>query len=191
MVISTANDALNQLLETRWWALALRGVLGIVFGVICFASPAIAAFSLLLVFGAFSFADGVLGLMASFGQARRGERWVWLAVEAVASIVIGLLVLFMPGLSIVVLFLVIAIKTAITGIFLLLASIKLDGEHGQGWMAVSGLITLLFAGLLFLAPLLGAKILIWWIGAWAIVFGTVLVGLGFKLRSVRNRLVAR
>ncbi len=191
MVSSIADTALNEFLEHRWWALALRGVLGIAFGIICFASPGIAAFSMLLVFGAFSFADGILGLASSFGQARRGERWIWLAVEAVASIVIGLLVLLMPVVSIVALFLIIAIKTAITGVLLLMASIKLDSEHGQGWLAATGVLTLLFAALLFTAPLLGAKILIWWVGAWAIVFGVLLVGLAFKLRSVRNRLAAR
>jgi uncharacterized membrane protein HdeD (DUF308 family) len=191
MAATTADAALNEFLEARWWALALRGLVGIVFGIICVASPAIAAFSMLLVFGAFSFADGMLGLAAAFGQARRGERWVWLAIEAVASIVIGLLVLITPGVSIVVLFLIIAIKTALTGMFLLLASIKLDGEHGQGWLATTGVLTSLFAAVLFMAPLLGAKILVWWVGAWAILFGAMLIGLAFKLRSVRNRLSRR
>ena len=111
---------------------------------------------------------------------------MWLAIEGVASLVIGLLVLFMPGLSLVVLFLIIAIKAAISGIFLLLASIKLDGEHGQGLMALGGAVNLLFAVLLFVAPLLGAKILIWWIGVWAVLFGIALVALGLKLRSLRK-----
>jgi uncharacterized membrane protein HdeD (DUF308 family) len=184
---SQANSALHEFLEQRWWVMVLRGLLGIVFGIICFTSPAIAAFSLLIVFGAFSLADGVLGLIASVGQARRGERWVWLAVEAVANIVIGLLVLFMPALSFVVLLLIIAIKAAISGVLLLMASIKLDGAHGQGFMAGAGLVSVAFAALLFLAPLIGVKVVIWWIGLWAILFGVLLVFLGFKLRAFLKR----
>lgn len=188
MAMSNADMARNEFLEARWWALALRGLFGVIFGIICFTSPAVAAFSLLLVFGIYSVADGLAGLAASIGQARRGERWVWLAIEAVASLVIGVLVLVMPGLSIVVLFLIIAIKTLITGVFLLMASIKLDGEHGQGFLAAAGVVSLVFAGVLFLAPLFGAKVLIWWVGLWAIVFGIVLIALGFTLRSVQARL---
>lgn len=188
MTETSVKEALNEFLEVRWWTLALRGVFGIIFGIICFANPALAAVSLVLAFGIFSIADGIAGLMTAFGQGRRGERWVWLAIEAVASLVIGAILLFMPGLSLVVLYFIIAIKAAITGIFLLLASIKLDGAHGQGLMTVAGAVSVIFAGVLLLSPMFGAKILIWWIGAWAIVFGIALIALGFKLKSLRNAL---
>jgi uncharacterized membrane protein HdeD (DUF308 family) len=101
-----------------------------------------------------------------------------------------MLVLAMPALSLVVLFVIIGIKAAITGILLLLSSIKLDGDHGQGYMAVAGAISLIFAAILFTAPMLGAKIAIWWIGAWAILFGIAVVILGFKLRSAREKVKA-
>lgn len=184
------NDALAEVLEKRWWLIALRGLLGIAFGIICIASPAIAAFSLLILFGAWSLVDGVFGLFASIGQARRGERWVWLAVEAVASIVIGILVLTMPAISFVALLLVIGIKALVTGFLLLFASVKLDGAHGQGFLVVAGLVNLAFAALIFLAPVLGVKIIVWWIGIWSILFGVALIALGFKLKGVARKLEA-
>ncbi|WP_199554277.1 HdeD family acid-resistance protein [Sandaracinobacteroides hominis] len=190
MAENSAQEALQEFLEKRWWVLALRGALGIVFGIICFTSPAIAALSLLFVFGAFALVDGILGVVSSFGRARRGERWVWLAVEAVASIIIGMLVLTMPAISMVVLFLVIAIKALVSGVLLLFASIKLDGEHGQGWLIAAALFNLAFAALMFLAPLLGAKILVWWIGIWAILFGVALLAVGFKLKGAASKLAA-
>ncbi len=179
---------LHELLEQRWWLIALRGLFGGIFGIICIASPAIAAFSLLILFGAWSLVDGVFGLFTSYGAAKRGERWVWLAVEAVASIIIGILVLTMPAISFVVLLLVIGIKALITGILLLLASVKLDGEHGQGWLVIAGLVNLGFAALIFLAPVLGVKIIVWWIGIWSILFGLALIALGFKLKNFRKTL---
>lgn len=183
MATATADDALNEFLETRWWALALRGLFAIIFGAICFANPALAGLTLVLWFGIFSIADGIVALIASIGKARRGERWVWLGIEAVASIIVGVLVLAMPALMVTVIFIVIAIKTLITGILLLLASVKLDGAHGQGWLIFGGLASVAIAALLFAAPLMGAKILIWWIGAWAIVFGIALIAIGFKLKA--------
>ncbi|MCG2842237.1 DUF308 domain-containing protein [Sandaracinobacter sp. RS1-74] len=182
--------ALNEFLEQRWWLLALRGLFGVIFGIICFASPAIAAFSLLILFGAWSLVDGAFGLFASYGQAKRGERWVWLAVEAVANIVIGVLVLTMPALSFVALLLVIGIKALISGLLLLFASVKLDGDHGQGFLVVAGLVNLAFAALIFLAPVLGVKIIVWWIGVWSILFGVALIALGFKLKSFAGKVAA-
>jgi uncharacterized membrane protein HdeD (DUF308 family) len=54
-------------------------------------------------------------------------------------------------------------------------------------MAIAGAISLIFAVVLFTAPMMGAKIAIWWIGAWAILFGIAVVILGFTLRSAREK----
>lgn len=189
--IQGSRDALAELLEQRWWLLVLRGLAGIIFGIICFASPAIAGFSLILVFAVFSIVDGLFGLGSAIGKARHGERWVWLAVEAVASLVIGALMFAMPGFAVAFLFLFIAIKALLAGVFLVLASVKLDGERGQGFLLGAAILSLAFAVLLFLAPMLGARILIWWIGAWSLVFGVLLVAVGFKLRAAARRLANR
>lgn len=190
MADTFADDAMKLFLAQRWWALLLRGVFAIIFGIICFANPALAAVTLVIWFGIFSIVDGIAGLVASFGQARNGGRWAWLAFEAVASIVIGVIVLMMPGLSLIVLFFIIAIKAAVTGIFLLIASVKLDGESGQGWLAAGGIVSVLFAAALFLAPLAGARILIWWIGLWAVAFGILLSVLSFKLKGAQKKVAA-
>lgn len=190
MTGSGTEAGLSEFLGQRWWALALRGLAGIGFGVITFANPVAAGVSLLILFAVYAIVDGVSGLLASFGTARRGGRWVWLAVEAVASIVIGTALLVMPALSVALLFLVVGVKAGIVGIFLLLSSVKLEGGYGRGLMAVAGVVSLVFAILLFTAPLLGAKILLWWIATWAILLGVVLLLLGFRLKSARDRVQA-
>jgi uncharacterized membrane protein HdeD (DUF308 family) len=191
MVLDGARDALQELLERRWWLIALRGVAGILFGIICFANPAIAGLSLILLFAVFSVVDGLFGLFAAIGQARQGERWVWLAVEAVASLVIGVLMLTMQGFALAFLFIFITVKALVGGVLLTIAAFKLDAEHGRGFLLGAGIISLLFGIVLILAPLTGAKILIWWIGAWSLLVGALLLALGFKLRGVAKRLAAR
>jgi uncharacterized membrane protein HdeD (DUF308 family) len=183
-----ARDALAEFLEKRWWLIALRGLCGVIFGIICFVNPLLAAASLLIVFAVFAVVDGALGLASAFGQARRGERWGWLAVEGVATLVLGVLALAMPAAALTLIYLFIAIKALISGVFLLLASVKLDGEHGQGWLLGAGLVSLAFGALLLLAPMMGGKILVWWIGTWAVIFGALLLLLGFRLRGAAKRL---
>ena len=181
------NDSLNQLLEGRWWALVLRGLISVLFGIACFVSPKIVGLSLVLLFAVFSIIDGLFGLAVSAGAARRGERWVWLAIESVASIVIGAMLLAMPAMTLTVLFVVIAVKSAIAGVLLLLSSLRLDSAHGRGLMILSGIINLGFAVLLFSSPMLGLKILIWWIGLWALIIGVIMLLLGLKLKSFTRR----
>ncbi len=181
-------DDLNRLLEGRWWALLLRGLVSILFGVACFVDPRLVGLSLVLLFAIFSIVDGLFGLAASAGAARRGDRWVWLAIESVSSIVIGGMLLVMPAVTLTVLFIIIAVKAAITGALLLLSSIRLDAVHGRGLLALSGFINIGFAVIIFASPVLGMKIVVWWLGAWALVIGVILMMLGVKLKGFTRRL---
>jgi uncharacterized membrane protein HdeD (DUF308 family) len=181
--LDRAAGGLQELLERRWWLVALRGAAGITFGIICFFQPLVAALSILFLFAAFAIVDGVLALASAFGQARRGERWVWLAVEGGASLVLGVVMLAFPAAGALFLFLLIALKALLAGIFLLVSGFRLDAEHGRGWLIGAGVLSLGFAALLFLAPMAGLKAVIWWVGLWSLLFGVLMLLLGFRLRG--------
>lgn len=180
-----ADPVLNEFLEERWWAILIRGLCAIIFALIAFWQPAAAIAALMLLYGIYSIVGGVFALISSIGKARNGERWGWLAVEAVASIVIGVIILLWPALSVAAFLLILAVAAAVTGFLLIFSSIKLDGEHGQGWMLLAGLINLGFAAAIFLAPLMSAVVLTWWIAAWALMFGISLLILAFQLRKAK------
>ncbi|TPE59483.1 HdeD family acid-resistance protein [Sandaracinobacter neustonicus] len=188
MASSIVYSNLLELLEDRWWLIALRGFAGVLFGILCFVSPQIAGFSLLFVYALWSIVDGGFGLAAAFGQARRGERWVWLLVEAVINIAIGVMMFAVPGFAVAFIFILIAIRSLVSGLFLLFAAFRLDEAHGRGLLLLAALVNLGFAAVLFFAPMTGLKIVIWWIGVWAFAFGLLLMVLGFKIRSAAKRL---
>jgi uncharacterized membrane protein HdeD (DUF308 family) len=73
-------------LSRNWWLVALRGLAGILFGIITFVAPSVTLAVLVILFGAYAFADGVLAIVS--GVRRRGatdrwgcscwrESWVW------------------------------------------------------------------------------------------------------------------
>jgi uncharacterized membrane protein HdeD (DUF308 family) len=179
------------LIRLRWWMLVLRGVFGIIFGILCFVTPVAALLSLILLFGIYSFAEGVAGVAAAWGRARDGERWIWLAVSAVASIVLGVLAFVWPVKTGFVLTIFIAAHALVTGIAFLVSGIRFDGEHGRIWLILAGILGIVFAVLIFLNPFAGALAITWVIGGWAFAFGVALILLGFKLRSARERIAAR
>lgn len=179
------------LMRLRWWALALRGLFAVIFGILAFVTPVTALLSLVIVFGIFAVADGIVGLFGAFGRARNGETWGWLAVGAVASIVLGVLAFLMPGLTAKALTLLVAVHAAVFGVIFLVSAVRFDGDHGRWWLVAAGVSSLIFAFLIFANPLAGAIALTWVIGGWAIVLGVLMIALGFKLRSARKTVEAK
>ena len=51
-----------DVLTQKWWAVALRGILAILFGIVALAYPGMTLVSLALIIGAYAFVDGVFAL---------------------------------------------------------------------------------------------------------------------------------
>ena len=88
---------MNMVLARNWWALALRGGLAIVFGVLAFVNPGLTLGALILLFGAYSLVDGVFAIIAGLRAAQRHERWWPFALEGLACIVVGLFTFVAPA----------------------------------------------------------------------------------------------
>ena len=85
------TEAMNEILANNWWAVALRGVIAILFGIAAFALPFFTLLSLVVIFAVFSFVDGVFGIIMAVRGARRGERWIWLLLNGILGIAAGVL----------------------------------------------------------------------------------------------------
>lgn len=79
--------------------------------------------------------------------------------------------------------LLIAAWAIVTGALMLWAAFRLDTDSGRGWLVLGGIVSLAYGVLLIIAPMIGALVLTWWLGAYALVFGVALLVLGFRLRA--------
>jgi uncharacterized membrane protein HdeD (DUF308 family) len=176
---------MSEALARNWWAIALRGALAIVFGVVALALPGVTMLSLALVFGAYAVVDGVLAIVAAMRSARSHERWALLALEGLVDIAAGVLALLWPGLTILIFVLIVAAWALVTGGLMTTAAFRLHLNHGRWWLVLGGLASIAYGLLLFIAPLIGALVLTWWLGFYALVFGVFLLILAFRLRARR------
>jgi uncharacterized membrane protein HdeD (DUF308 family) len=176
-------DALSDVLADNWWAVGLRGILGIVFGLICLLTPGVAIGAFVILFAAYMFVDGGFAIASAWKAARTGERWGLLIVEGIVDIAAGLVAVIWPAITMVALIWLVAIWAIVSGALMLYAALTLNRDHGRWWLALGGIASLIFGVLLVIEPLIGAVVLTMWIGAYALVFGGFLLVLAVQLHS--------
>jgi uncharacterized membrane protein HdeD (DUF308 family) len=177
---------MSAALAKNWWAIALRSVLAIIFGLIALFVPVATMLSLVLLFSAYMLVDGIFAIVAAVRAARRHERWGLLVLQGVIDIVAGVVAFLWPGITVIAFVLLVAVWALVSGGLMLGAAFRLKIDHGRWWLALGGIASLVYGALLIAAPLIGALVMTWWLGAYAIVLGITLLVLAFKLRSRRD-----
>jgi len=168
-------------LVSNWWALALRGVAAVLFGLLTFFVPGITLATLVLLFGAYAAVDGIFNVAAFFRVA--AHHWA-LLLEGVIGIIAGVLTFAWPAITAFALLYLIAFWAIFTGIFEIVASIRLRKTMANEWLLLlMGVLSLLFGVLIVVAPGAGALAIVLWIGVYAFVFGIFLLALAFRLRG--------
>ena len=152
---------------------------------VALALPGVTMLSLVLVFAAYAVVDGVLAIIAAVRSARSHERWGLLVLEGLVDIAAGVLAFLWPGLTILIFVMIVAAWALVTGGLMTAAAFRLHLDHGRWWLALGGLASIAYGVLLIIAPLIGALVLTWWLGAYALVFGVFLLILAFRLRARR------
>jgi uncharacterized membrane protein HdeD (DUF308 family) len=173
-------------LARNWWVVLLRGLAGIIFGLVTFFEPGISLAALVLLFGAYAFVDGVFSIVTAV-RRRSADRWWLLLLEGIAGILAGIATLILPAITAIVLLYLIAAWALVTGVLEIAAAIRLrKAITGEWLLALSGVASVILGVLLILAPGPGALVVVIWIGAYAFVFGALLVALSLRLRSLRT-----
>lgn len=176
-------DAMTWGLARNWWALELRGIIAILFGLAALFSTFATLRALEIVFAAYMLVDGVFAIVAAIRALAHHERWGLLVLEGVVGIFAGLVAFAIPGLAVLVFVVLVAVWAIVSGIFLTAAAFGLHPTHGRWWMLFSGILSIVWGVLLWLFPAAGAVVLTWWLGGYAIVFGVMMLVLGLRLRS--------
>ena len=193
-------------LASRWWLLALRGVVAVLFGILALAWPGVTVTALVFLFGFYALVDGLVSIASAFmPDQRTGARrlWdnltgsgrltgferLWLVLVGIAGIVFGLIAFVWPGITALVLLYLIAFWAIFIGVMQILAAVRLRREiDNEWWLIVGGAAAVVFGVIAFVDPGTGALSLVWLIAVYAILFGVTLLALAFRLRGGRGRL---
>ena len=170
-------------LGRNWSWVVLRGVAAVLFGILAFAWPGITLAALVVVWGAYALADGILALVAAYRVRDQGKPFWSLVIVGLLGIAAGIVTFIWPGMTALLLLLFIAAWAVVMGIFQIVAAIRLRKEiHNEWLLGLSGVLSVLFGIIMFVQPGAGALAVIWVIAAYAIVFGILLIWLGLRLK---------
>ncbi len=174
-----------EFLTSKWWVVALRGILAILFGIVALVYPGITLLSLALVIGAWAFIDGVFAIASAFGHS--GREAVWYVLEGLLGIAVGVATFFYPNLTAQALVYLVGFWAILTGIFEVVAGFELP--LSRDWLlALAGALSIIFGVLVFFNPGSGALAIVWLIAVYALVFGVTMLVFGIRLRGLGAKL---
>jgi uncharacterized membrane protein HdeD (DUF308 family) len=177
---------MSRALIANWWLLALRGLLGVIFGVVALVFPGSTILALVLLFSAYALVDGAFSVVASIRAARQGQPWGLLVLQGLAGIATGIIAFLWPAITVVAFALLIGAWSIVSGVLFVTTAFLVDNGRERWWLAVGGIASLMFGVLMVVAPMVGALVLTWWLGAYTLVIGVALIVLAFRLRSRGN-----
>ena len=168
-----------------WWIPVVRGVFAIIFGILALVWPSETLLILILIFGAFAFVDGIFAVVAAIRFASHHEKWGILLLEGIVGILIGLLAYAAPAAIALFFLYFVAGWAIVTGIFEIIAAFRIrQGVAGEIFMIIAGILSVILGLAFFVFPGIGLLAWIWLIGVYAIFFGALMIGFGFRVRSV-------
>lgn len=167
-----------------WWLVALRGVVSILFGIAAFVYPGITIVALVLLFGAYLFVDGVVAIVQAIRFRHERERWPTLMLEGVLGVAIGGATFVWPGITALAWLYTIAAWAVVTGVLEIAYAIRL--RHvitGELFVAFTGVLSIALGIALAALPVAGLIAWVWLVGAYAVVFGVLTIGLAWRLHK--------
>ncbi len=173
-----------RLLSRAWWAVAVRGVAAILFGILTLVLPALTLEFMILLFGTYALLDGASNAVSAIVNRKHDRTWWWFLLAGLAGVAVGILTFAFPGLTAIVLVYFIAARALIIGIVEIAAGVALRKEISSEWFLIlKGILSVLFGLVLFAMPGAGALAMVLVIGVYAIVAGVLLMLVAFRLRG--------
>jgi uncharacterized membrane protein HdeD (DUF308 family) len=179
------------ILRTNLWALVLRGVAAIILAIVTFAIPSITIAFLVTVFGIYALIDGALAIFSTIKAVQGHRRWGAFLLEGFIGIAFGLYAILAPVAAAGVFVSILAFWAILTGIAEIFAAIRLR-RHMQGelLLGLTGVLSILVGVILLARPVAGAVFFVYVLAGYGLIFGVLLISLGFRVKRHGTQMIS-
>lgn len=179
---------LRQYVE-NWWAFLLRGIVGIVFGLMLLFWPLMSGLAIIFVLGVFALMDGAFAVVGAIVNRKQFANWWVILLQGILGILFGLIAIFNPVIAGLAILWVIAAWAIVIGVLGIYAGITLRKEiQGEFWLILLSALLVLFGVFTFMEPVQGGGVILTIWAFFALLSGIFSVILAFKLRGMKNQL---
>lgn len=163
---------------------AWRGAVALIFGVLAFLWPGLTLLWLVAMFAAYALLGGGAAIVGAVKHRQRDRGWWLILLWGVASIVAGIGAIFYPGVTALVLVLLMGANALVTGILDVAVAIRLRKVVQHEWLLIlNGAAAIVFGLFVLFFPGAGALALVWLISLYAVVTGVLLLTLAWQVRK--------
>lgn len=175
-----------QSLTRYWWVLVFRGLISVAFAIFAFLNPRAAFATLILALGLFLLIDGATALFLGLRLRGKDADWWMVLLEGVLGVVLGVLTFANPDITGAGVLLFVALWCLVSGVFEISTAIRLRKEIDNEWLlGAAGAVSVGLGLLMLFNPTAGALSITLWIGIYALLFGLLLLGLGWRVRNAQ------
>ncbi|MEN8205167.1 MAG: HdeD family acid-resistance protein [Pseudomonadota bacterium] len=178
-VAARMQGRISDRLGEVWVSYLLRGLFALALGIGALFWPKATIALLIQLVGIFAVLNGVASLLSAWQARLPGSYWLpgWFSLAA------GAVLLFWPGVTVRLLFIIVGIWAAIQGGSLwMMARETAAGDPDRGLLTGIGVTGVVIGLVLVFWPGTGAVAISWVIAAVALTVGSLLVYLGLHLR---------
>lgn len=175
---------MNRFFSEFWWLFLLRGIFGVILGLLALFMPGVTFTTLIIFLGAYLLIDGIFSIIAAVKARKTLDAWGWYLASGILSLLVGILTFKNPFATGLALLYLIAFWVIVAGLIEIVMAIRLRKEiKGEGWYIVGGLLTIAFGVLILVNPIAGALTLTMIFGVYALILGIMLIYLAIKLKQ--------
>jgi len=172
----------------HWWLLTIKGAIAVLFGLFALFTPDIAIVTLATVFGVIALIGGILLIIGAISHSRSNRAWKGWVLEGVLDILVGMLLIFFPGATVTLFFILLAIWAIFMGVIYIVGAFKFrDVLPGWQLSLVGGILSLAFGLLIAIRPFEGAKVFTALAGLAAVIIGGMMIYHSFRVRNLNKQ----
>ncbi|MHB8879769.1 MAG: HdeD family acid-resistance protein [Myxococcaceae bacterium] len=176
----------------NWWAVMLRGLVAVLFGILALARPTAGLMLLVTLFATFAILSGVFALVSAVRAAKEHRSWGVLVLDGLLGIAAGVLALVWPGITLLILTVIVGFWALTTGIAQVMAAIRLRKEIKDEWfLGIAGALSIVFGVVALLFPMFGAVAIVTVLAIYALLFGFAHIALGYRLGQYKAKIWPR
>jgi uncharacterized membrane protein HdeD (DUF308 family) len=173
---------MNQSICKHWSSILFLGITFLILGTAAVLLPFVSTISVVFAAGVILIISGILEVMQALNE-KLARRKVLHFLLAAISIFLGIVFIFQPSLSALMITLLLAAFLIMSGIFKIIISLAIEQKYWV-WLLINGLISLLLGVLIYLQwPVSGLWVIGLFIGIDLIFNGWALIMLALAVKK--------